>query len=109
MIVDVRRVPTVKTKCVQVDAPLDLYLAGREMVPTHNAMIASVISAWFVSVHPPGQAIVITTAPTYHQVNAILWEELRKHHRAAQAAGLPLPGKITQDNQWKLKIGRAHV
>lgn len=105
MIVDVRRVPTVKTKCVQVDAPHNLYLAGREMVPTHNSMIASVISAWFVSVHPPGQAIVITTAPTYHQVNAILWEELRKHHRAAQAAGLPLPGKITQDNQWKLSDG----
>lgn len=105
MIVDVRRVPTVKTKCVQVDAPHNLYLAGREMVPTHNSMIASVISAWFVSVHPPGQAIVITTAPTYHQVNAILWEELRKHHRSAQAAGLPLPGKITQDNQWKLSDG----
>lgn len=35
MIVDVRRVPTVKTKCVQVDAPHNLYLAGREMVPTH--------------------------------------------------------------------------
>src|SRR5690554_8222915 len=75
------------------------------MVPTHRSMIASVISAWLVSVHPPGQAIVITTAPTYHQVNAILWEELRKHHRAAQAAGLPLPGKITQDNQWKLSDG----
>lgn len=105
MIVDVRRVPTVPTRCVQVQAPHNLYLAGCEMIPTHNSMIASVIGAWFVSVHPPGQAIVITTAPTYHQVSAILWEELRKHHRAAQALGLPLPGKITQDNQWKLNDG----
>jgi hypothetical protein len=105
MIVDVRRVPTVPTKCVQVDAPHHLYLAGREMIPTHNSMIASVIGAWWVSVHPPGSAIVITTAPTFHQVNAILWEELRKHHRNAQVHGLPLPGKITQDNQWKLSDG----
>lgn len=105
MIVDVRRVPTVKTRCVQVDGLYNLYLAGSEMIPTHNSMIASVISAWWVAVHPPGTAIVVTTAPTYHQVNAILWEELRKHHRAAAALGLPLPGKITQDNHWKLSDG----
>ena len=105
MIVDVTEVPIVETKCVQVDHPMHGYLAGRSMVPTHNSMIASVIACWWVAVHPPGQAIVITTAPTYHQVNAILWEEMRKHHRTAKARGNPLPGYITQDNQWKLADG----
>lgn len=104
-IVDVRRVATVPTRCVQVDAPHHLYLAGREMVPTHNSMIASVIAAWWVSVHPPGQAIVITTAPTSRQVSAILWEEIRKHHRTAAQRGLPLPGYVNQSNEWKLSDG----
>lgn len=105
MIVDVRRVATVPTRCVQVDAPHHLYLAGREMIPTHNSMIASVIAAWWVSVHPPGQAIVITTAPTSRQVSAILWEEIRKHHRTAAQRGLPLPGYVNQSNEWKLSDG----
>jgi hypothetical protein len=106
MIVDVRRVPTVPTRCVQVDSHYHLYLAGREMVPTHNSMIASVISCWWVAVHPPGTAIVISTAPTYRQVNAILWEEMRKHHATAKQRGIPLPGYITQGDEWKLSDGR---
>jgi replicative DNA helicase len=40
MITDVRRVPSVAVRCVQVDAPDHLYLAGEAMVPTHNSMIS---------------------------------------------------------------------
>ncbi|MBS9533804.1 replicative DNA helicase [Mycobacterium sp. M1] len=36
----VRRVPTVPVRCVQVDNPAHLYLAGRGMVPTHNSTLA---------------------------------------------------------------------
>lgn len=71
-----------------------------------KSLIASVISCWWIAVHPPGEAIVISTAPTYRQVNAILWEEMRKHHRAAEAFGLPLPGKITGADVWKLNNGQ---
>ena len=35
-IVKIESVPTVATQCVAVDAPDSLYLAGRQMVPTHN-------------------------------------------------------------------------
>jgi replicative DNA helicase len=35
----VRRVPSVPVRCVQVDNPAHLYLAGRGMVPTHNSTL----------------------------------------------------------------------
>ncbi|NJP30537.1 replicative DNA helicase [Micromonospora sp. HSS6-12] len=36
-IVDVRPVPSVPVRCVTVDNPDHLYLAGRAMIPTHNS------------------------------------------------------------------------
>ncbi len=39
-IVDVRPVPGVPVRCVQVDNPDHLYLAGRSMIPTHNSTLA---------------------------------------------------------------------
>ena len=40
VIVGVRKVPSVAVRCVQVDAPDSLYLAGRSMIPTHNSALA---------------------------------------------------------------------
>jgi replicative DNA helicase len=37
---DLWRTPTVPVRCVQVDAPDHLYLAGPGMVPTHNSTLA---------------------------------------------------------------------
>ena len=39
-IVDVRPVPSRPVRCVQVDGPGHLYLAGRDMIPTHNSTLA---------------------------------------------------------------------
>ena len=39
-IVDVRPVPSVPVRCVQVDNARHLYLAGRGMIPTHNSTLA---------------------------------------------------------------------
>src|ERR1051325_1677928 len=60
----------------------------------HNAgksWIASRIAAWWIDSHPPGQAFVASTAPTYSQVHAILWEEVRAAARKAAALNDPLP------------------
>ncbi|WP_396934142.1 DnaB-like helicase N-terminal domain-containing protein, partial [Mycolicibacterium sp.] len=35
----VRRIPSVPVRCVEVDNPAHLYLAGRGMVPTHNSTL----------------------------------------------------------------------
>ncbi len=38
-IVDVRPVPSQPVRCIQVDSPSSLYLAGERMIPTHNSFI----------------------------------------------------------------------
>jgi hypothetical protein len=38
------------------------------------------IACWWLDVHPPGEAFVLTTAPTEVQVKAILWREINKAH-----------------------------
>lgn len=93
-------------QCIQVDSPDHLYLCGERGIPTHNSMIASVLACWWVSTKPPGQAIVVSTAPTYAQVNKILWEEIRKHHSNASRGQYPMPGRVTQADEWKLGDGQ---
>ena len=39
-VVDVRPIPSVPVRCVTIDHPTHLYLAGRTMVPTHNSTAA---------------------------------------------------------------------
>ncbi|HZC70531.1 MAG TPA: replicative DNA helicase [Jatrophihabitans sp.] len=39
-IIDVRPVPSIPVRCVQVDNDDHMYLAGRTMIPTHNSTIA---------------------------------------------------------------------
>lgn len=105
-IVSVKPVGERDVQCIQVDAPDSLYLCGERGIPTHNSMIASVLACWWVSTKPPGQAIVVSTAPTYAQVNKILWEEIRKHHSNAALGEYPMPGRVTQADEWKLNDGQ---
>ncbi len=44
-IVDVRAVPSVPVRCITVDSPDHLYLAGESMIPTHNTSFALGIAA----------------------------------------------------------------
>jgi hypothetical protein len=74
----------------------------------HNAgksWIASRLCAWWLDTHPPGEAFVVSTAPTYKQVHAILWEEIRAAAKKAAAKGKPLPGRVLQSDEWKLDDG----
>lgn len=43
-IVSVEPIESVPVKCIQVDSPKSLYLAGEAMVPTHNSEIAGAIA-----------------------------------------------------------------
>lgn len=92
--------------CIQVAAEDHLYLCGRSMTPTHNSMIASVLACWWISTRPIGEAVVVSTAPTYQQVNKILWEEIRKHHATAKRRGTPMIGYVTQGDEWKTPDGK---
>lgn len=57
---------------------------------------AATLAGWWIDVHEPGEAFVITTAPTGPQVKALLWREIGRLHRAAK-----LPGRINL-TEWYL-------
>jgi len=58
------------------------------------------LAAWWIEEHAPGEAFVITTAPTWSQVSAILWRELARAHKKGK-----LRGRITSMCEWKLDMG----
>lgn len=105
-VVSVECVGEQRVQCIQVDAADHLYLCGNSGVPTHNSMIASVLACWWISTKPVGEAIVVSSAPTYAQVNKILWEEIRKHHATAKRRGTPMVGYVTQGDEWKTSDGQ---
>lgn len=65
-----------------------------------KSFTAARIAAWWIDAHPPGEAFVVSTAPTSAQVGAILWREIGKAHKKAN-----LPGTITTAGypMWKLE------
>ena len=52
-----------------------------------KSLLAAVTALWWIDTHPPGEAIVVTTAPDAELVYTVLWEEIRKHHAAGGLAG----------------------
>lgn len=58
--------------------------------------IASTAACWWLDSHPPGEAFVLSTAPTAPQVRAILWRTIGRIHRAAA-----LPGRCNQ-TEWHM-------
>ena len=63
---------------------------------------ASVVIAWWVDTRIDQDSIVVSTAPTYEQVNKILWEYLRSLMAMENPDGTKiLPGKITMEDEWK--------
>lgn len=94
-VVSVDPVESVPTRCVQVDSPSSLYLAGEAFVPTHNSHLAARIAAWWIECHPPGTAFVVSTAPSWPQVRAILWRYIGQVHRKGR-----LRGRVNQTEWW---------
>lgn len=56
---------------------------------------AAGLAAWWTDTHPRG--LVVSSAPSAHQVHGILWEEIRGLH-----AALHLPGRVLQNDTWML-------
>jgi hypothetical protein len=87
-----------QVKCVTVDSPRHLYLAGRNLIPTHNSYSASVIASWWIDTHRPGTAFVVTTAPSAPQVKVILWREIGRAFMRGK-----LKGRLNQ-TEWYLMV-----
>jgi hypothetical protein len=61
-----------------------------------KSFIASRIICWWISSHPPGEAFVVTSAPTFQQVRAILWREVGKAHAKGNLIG------TMNETEWKI-------
>ena len=72
----------------------------RTVVPACHAPgkshIAARALAWWVSVHPVGTAMAVSTATTFRQVRNILWPHVRR-----VAARHNLPGEVMQ-TEWRI-------
>jgi hypothetical protein len=75
-----------------VDNRYSAFKASHDVSKSHTM---SRLALWWIDVHPPGEAFVVTTAPTTPQVEAILWRYMGNAHKKGG-----LPGRITLDAKW---------
>jgi hypothetical protein len=61
-----------------------------------KSYFASILVAWWVDTRYGTEAVVVSTAPTYEQVNKILWRYIRQHWGKNE-----LMGHVTQTDEWK--------
>ena len=71
-----------------------------------KSFFAAVVVCWWVDTRQGTPNIVVSTAPTYEQVNKILWEYVRANHTSAKLIAeengtVAFLGKVTQDDEWK--------
>lgn len=78
------------------DYPLVAIKAAHSVSKSHTASVAG---AWWLDIHELGSAFLVTTAPSWPQVEAILWREIRRRHREGR-----LPGRITLDCKWHMGL-----
>lgn len=63
-----------------------------------KSFIAARIAAWWIEVHKPGEAFVVTSASSWPQVRAILWREIGRIH-----ARHNLIGRVNQ-TEWHITM-----
>jgi hypothetical protein len=61
-----------------------------------KSFFASIVISWWVDTRYGTEAVVVSTAPTYEQVNKIMWRYIRSHHGKNN-----LMGRVTQEDEWK--------
>lgn len=61
-----------------------------------KSFTAALVACWWIDTHPPGEAFVVTSAPSASQVRTILWREIGRAHARAG-----LPGRTNQTS-WQL-------
>lgn len=71
------------------------HVAVRSSFATGKSFVAATIAAWWIDVHPPGKALVVTTATTEAQIKGILWSEIAIAHAAGK-----LGGRLNQTEWW---------
>jgi hypothetical protein len=80
------------------------YTAVKSCHGIGKSHIAARLVAWWIESHPPGEARVVTTAPTSAQVQAVLWHYINQVHSKGRLSGR------TNQLQWYLLLhGKEHL
>jgi hypothetical protein len=84
------------------------FKASHDVSKSHTM---SRLALWWIDVHPPGEAFVVTTAPTTPQVEAILWRYVGNAHKKGGLPGEPefVAGGILVHNCAMIFSGRANA
>lgn len=82
-----------KQREINMSVVANRYTAVQSAHDTGKSFDLARLAAWWIDVKP--DPFVVTTAPTWKQVNSILWREMRKAHRKAK-----LKGRINLDAEW---------
>lgn len=62
-----------------------------------KSQVSAALICWWVCTHQPGEALAVFTAPTNRQVQAVLWEQVRRLHARAG-----LPGEVGLAPEWRI-------
>lgn len=92
-------VESVPVRCIQVDSPSRLYLAGRSMIPTHNSTLAAAIGLYLLFEGEPG-AEVYSAAADREQAS-IVFEQAK-----AMVEGSPELAGVTQTFRRSITLPR---
>lgn len=71
---------------------------------TGKSFLAARLIAWWLTEHEPGDAFVVSTAPSQPQVRAILWREIARAHSKGD-----LPGRLNQTEWWMQGAGYEEI
>jgi hypothetical protein len=91
---------TVKQREIQESVVEHRHVVVHSCNSAGKSFSMSRLAAWWIDSHDPGEAFVISTAPTWSQVETILWRELNRAHRKGK-----LQGRVTANCEWKLDLG----
>lgn len=70
-IVSCERVKSVPVRCITVDAPSQMFLAGRSMVPTHNSPLAAALGLYTLAFRGIARAECYAIAKDRNQANVL--------------------------------------
>lgn len=80
------------------------YTAVKSCHGIGKSHVAARLVCWWIESHPPGEAFVVTTAPTGAQVAAVLWRYIRQVHSRGRLSGR------TNQTAWLLPmLGSEHL
>jgi phage terminase large subunit-like protein len=87
-IVACERVPTVPVRCISVDSPSQMFLAGRSLVPTHNSPLLAALGLYLIGFCDIPRAEAYAIAKDRFQANVLFQD-------AVAMCRAPIPGERT--------------